>query len=136
VSRLWSSQATCSTFDPSEVQELLDYAAQELNNSGIKDKLLSVWRQTGVKPIELDNLADCPESLLYVWVYFIRMHNQRQSGMSVNPLSFSDIQAFFMLEQVHPLSEEISIICRLDAIALKAYSDQSKAESKKNTPKK
>jgi hypothetical protein len=34
------------------------------------------------------------------------------------------------------LSEEISIICRLDAIALKAYSDQSKAESKKNTPKK
>jgi hypothetical protein len=136
VSRLWSSQATCSTFDPSEVQELLDYAAQELNNSGIKDKLLSVWRQTGVKPIELDNLADCPDSLLYVWIYFMRLHNQRQVGMSVNALSFSDIQAFFMLEQVHPLSEEVSIICRLDAIALKAHSDQSKAESKNNTPKK
>lgn len=56
--------------------------------------------------------------------------------MSVNPLSYSDIAAFFSLEQVQPSSEEVGIICKLDSIALNAYSEQSKAESKKASKKK
>jgi hypothetical protein len=46
--------------------------------------------------------------------------------MQANPISFSDMQAFFQLHNVQPDDWEISLIKQLDRIALKHHNKPSK----------
>lgn len=98
-------------------------------------QLLAVERQTGRTPIELQNLLECPPSMVYLWEWFLQLNNKRQSGMGISAISWSETKAFFDLIQVEPTQEELNILNRLDGIAMKYFSEQQKEEQKKSKAK-
>jgi hypothetical protein len=95
-----------------------------------KQHLENVQRQTGIKPEEL-NVPEMPRCCEQVWNWFIQLNNARQSGMSANPLSYSDIYAFFKLIDVQPTEDELDIIRILDGIVLEIFNKEQKKASKK-----
>jgi hypothetical protein len=99
--------------------------------------LESVWRQTGNKPAELDSIIELPHSMYELWRFFIELHNSRSSnGFGVNPLSYTEIDSYFRLQQIVPEVWEVSTIKKLDSVALEAYAEQQKQEQNKAKTKK
>jgi hypothetical protein len=102
----------------------------------LRDQLNSVWRQTGVKPKELEELKELPESCRQVWKWFIDLNNSRSSnGYGVNPLSYSDIKAYLDMISIDVEEWELNLIKRIDNEALNSYSKEAEAERKKAAKK-
>lgn len=81
---------------------------------------------------ELEDLIELPVSMQYIWFYFSELHNSRSSsGFGVNPLSYSDIYAYFSLHSISPLDWEIRAIKKLDALVLDNYAKEAKKEQEK-----
>lgn len=94
---------------------------------------MSVWRQTGVKPKELEDMLEFPQDMMQVWKFFIDLHNGRSgNGFSANPISYSDIYSYFQLIGIEPHDWEIDVIRKLDMIALDAFAEQARKEQKKS----
>lgn len=94
----------------------------------MRAKLEAAARQLGKTIQELEDLIDLPESMMYVWKYFIELHNARSLGNGISPISYSDIQAYFNLYSIIPMEWEIQVIKQLDNIAMQAYAaDAEKA---------
>jgi len=99
--------------------------------------LKSVWRQTGIKPKELDDIVELPDSMIFVWRYFIDLNNSRSSnGFGLNPISYSEMLAYFELIDYKPQEWEIQAIKRLDHIALEQFRKEQEKTSKAKKPKK
>lgn len=82
-----------------------------------------MWRQTGVKPEQLNN--DLPEELRYLWHWFIELHNSRGAGLAgLDPISYSEIEAWSRLTGNEPETWEIQAIKRIDAIACRPEKDK------------
>ena len=64
-----------------------------------------------------------PVEAAHVWGWFIRIHNTRQSGMGINPITETEIAAFFKNRGIRPMPWEIEAIARLDAVTLDAFKD-------------
>lgn len=94
-------------------------------------------KQTGMKPSELEELIECPDTMRFVWTYFIELHNARSFGgmQNLNPLSYSDIKAYFDLMNIVPEEWEVKMIKRLDHVALSQYAEDSRKEAEKNKRK-
>lgn len=91
-----------------------------------------MWRQTGIKPKELENLVEIPRACQEVWGFFLELNESRSSnGFGFDPLSYSDIAAFFHLKQIVPEQSEVDLVRRFDRQVLAVYSAKSKADSKK-----
>lgn len=106
------------------------------NSGSLRDQLNSVWRQTGIKPKELEELKELPESCNQVWKWFIDLNNSRYSnGFGVNPLSYSDIKAYIDLIGIDIEEWELHLIKRIDNEAMDSYSKQAEAERKKASKK-
>ena len=139
----WRNQVKSWTFDPSEIEEAVAFAKQEFcfgkrskDGSTLKDQLNSVWRQTGIKPKELEDLVELPESCFQVWKWFIDLHNARGSnGFGVNPIPYSEIKAYFDLIDVQPEDWEVTLIKLFDNEALSVYAKEAEAERKKSSKK-
>jgi hypothetical protein len=102
----------------------------------LRDQLNSVWRQTGIKPKELEQLKELPESCVPVWKWFIDLNNSRSSnGFGVNPLSYSDIKAYLDLIGVEVEEWELYLIKRIDNEALNSYSKEAESERKRASKK-
>lgn len=56
--------------------------------------------------------------------------------MGANPISYTEIDAYFNLQQHRPETWEVQAIVKLDDIALDAYAVQAKKEGDKNKNKK
>lgn len=98
--------------------------------------MLSVWRQTGIKPKELEDVIELPESCIYVWKWFIDLHNARGSnGFGINPISYTEIKSYFDLMDTQPEEWEVILIKLFDNEALQAYAKEADAERKKKTKK-
>jgi len=69
-----------------------------------------------------------PECFYEVWGWFLELNNSRQSGMSANPLSFSDIYSYFSLYNIDVLPWEIKVIKAFDNAVLKIHADQQEKE--------
>lgn len=69
--------------------------------------------------------------MIYQWQYFIALHNKRQAGMSINPISWSDMQSYFNLIQYQPYEWEIDLINNLDSIFLQVHHEQQEKEQNK-----
>jgi hypothetical protein len=94
---------------------------------------MSVWRQTGVRPKELEDMLEFPQDMAQVWKFFIDLHNARSSnGFGVNPISYSEMYSYFKLIEIQPHDWEIETIKKLDKVALEAFAEQAKREQKKN----
>jgi hypothetical protein len=102
----------------------------------LRDQLNSVWRQTGVKPAELEDIKDLPESCLQVWKWFIDLNNSRSSnGFGVNPISYSDIKSYFDLIGIELEEWELYLIKRLDQESMSSYAKEAELERKKSSKK-
>lgn len=102
----------------------------------MREQLESVWRQTGVKPRELEELIDLPESCYQVWKWFIDLHNTRGSnGFGVNPISYTEIKNYFDLMYIKPEEWEVSLIKQFDNAALSAYAKEAERERNKSKKK-
>lgn len=102
----------------------------------MRDQLNSVWRQTGKKPKELDELLELPQSCLSVWKWFIDLHNARGSnGFGINPITYTEIKSYFDLIDLQPEEWEVTLIKLLDNEALAAYAKEAELERKKNSKK-
>lgn len=97
----------------------------------MRDQLNNVWRQTGIKPKELDELLEIPQSCEHVWKWFIDLNSGRTSnGFGPNPLTYSDIYSYFTLYNMYPDEWELELIKVLDKTALDAISKQIDKETK------
>ena len=100
--------------------------------SGLKKELESVWKQTGIKPKELDDIVELPDCFKYAWEYFLKLNQKRTSnGFGLNPISYSEMKSFFDLNQIIPDSVEIEVISLLDNLALEHYAKEQEKNSKK-----
>lgn len=98
----------------------------------MRAKLESVWKQTGVKPKELEDLVELPDYFRYAWEYFLKLNQKRGSnGFGVNPLSFTEIKSFFELNQIVPDPMEIEVITLLDNIAMEHFAKEAEKNNKK-----
>lgn len=120
---------TWTTFDSTDIEGAIEFLKQELvlsdpvGDTGFSQRqhLEAVEKITGRKPPQLEDLLELPESMREVWIWFKRLSNRRQSGMGVNPISFTEMQAFFRLIGVMPLSEEVAVIEAFDNITTSHY---------------
>lgn len=97
---------------------------------------MQVWRMTGKKPKELDELSEMPDSCVHVWEMFIDLHNARQSGgFAVNPLSWSCIKSYFDLHKIDPELWEIHLIKKFDRIALEHFAKEAEKQTKQTETK-
>lgn len=88
-----------------------------------------MWRQTGRKPKELDNLQELPENCYLVWKYFTDLHHSRTSnGFGHNPISYTEMNAYFSLHSIDVSSEEIDIIKKLDYTYLEFAAKEAEKE--------
>jgi hypothetical protein len=102
----------------------------------LRDQLNSVWRQTGVKPKELEELKELPESCSQVWRWFIDLNNARSSnGYGVNPISYSDIKSYMDLISIEMHEWELHLLKRIDNEAILSYAKEAEIERKKNVKK-
>ena len=132
---LWKPRR--SKFSTEDAQSLIAFCKQEFELSGggansLRAKLEQVEKQTGKRPKELDELVEFPASMMYQWSYFIALHNKRSSnGFGINPISYTEMQAYFNLIGYRPEEWEIDLISKLDSTVLQVHSEQQEKESKK-----
>ena len=87
-----------------------------------------------MKPKELEDIPELPTSCMGIWGWFLELNESRTStGFGFNPISYSDIDAFFRLRQITPEQWEIDLIKRLDREVLAVYAEKSKQEAKKKS---
>jgi len=55
---------------------------------------------------------------------FLQLSARRQSGMAVNPLTYSELEAFCRLTKVEFSAWQVSVLMRLDDIALRVSSER------------
>lgn len=95
-----------------------------------------MWRQTGIKPKELEDLKELPESCTQVWRWFIDLNNSRSSnGFGVNPISYSDIKSYIDLIGVNIEDWELQLIKQFDNEAMNSYVKEAELERKKASKK-
>ena len=66
-----------------------------------------------------------------IWSHFIALDSVRTSnGYSVNPLSYTEIRAYFDLIREVPEIQEVQMLTRLDQTLLGVYAKQAEKEMK------
>ena len=123
------------TFSPDDLEEALAFVKQEFElgsgSNSIRAKLESVWRQTGRKPKELEELKEMPEAFAPLWEDFINLNNTRTSnGFGANAISYAEIQAYYKLNQIYVQPWEIQVLRYFDNIVLNVYAKQMEKERK------
>lgn len=92
---------------------------QVIDKASLREHLNDVWRQTGEKPVELEQQS-CPEIFLSLWEQFRSLESGRQfCDAGLLPLSWSDIMAWSQLMRVKFSTLELNVIKRLDFISIK-----------------
>lgn len=92
-----------------------ELSAKQKDGSTLREHLESIKAQTGFSPPELENVNVSP-TVMYLWTYFLQLNNARQNGMSVNPLSYSEIDSWQRLTATEISPFELSIIKALDNV--------------------
>lgn len=95
-------------------------AQVQKDGSTYKDHLKLIEERSGKIQEEL-HYESIPNSCLHVWDWFLQLDSSRSSGMQVNPLTYSDMYAFFKLYNVEPEDWEITLLKQFDRVALKEY---------------
>lgn len=130
---------TYSTFVQDEIDQAAEFAKEQFqlgartaDGTTVRDQLAAVWRMTGNKPKELDELIELPEIFTECWHWFLRLNNRRAStGFGVNPIAYSEMLSFFELINYQPQEWELDMIERFDSIAMQEYDKEATKERKK-----
>lgn len=73
---------------------------------------------TGRMPKEGINPVEFPLMLSDVWTWFLSLHGNRQSGMTVNPISEQEIHFFFKNRKIDYEIWQIETIRLLDSLVM------------------
>ncbi|QLB44479.1 phage tail assembly chaperone [Mannheimia pernigra] len=87
------------------------------SESTLREHLQAIETQTGITPEELHNPEPSP-AVAYLLGWFFELAMSRQSGMSLNPISYAEIEAWNRLFSRHLEQWEIRTIKQLDMIYL------------------
>jgi len=96
----------------------------------MRDHLLQVQETTGVIPKELEEAQDYPQQLEYLITWYWDMASGRQSGMSVNPLSWAEIESWGRLLGIYPDQWEVRTLREMDRAFLEHVRKKSSGSSK------
>lgn len=97
------------------------------------DQLNSVWRQTGIKPKELDEMVELPEVFQEIWSWLVKLNQTRAVGFGISCITFTEMKAFFDLYRIEPEEWELFVLERFDRVAVETLaSEQEKRNKKKN----
>ena len=115
------------------VTKLVEFCKEQFKfGGGLREQLESVWKQTGIKPKELEELTELPDCFKYAWEYFLKLNQKRTSnGFGLNPISYSEMKSFFELNRIIPDPIEVEVISLLDNIALEHYAKEQEKNNKK-----
>ena len=81
-------------------------------------------------------MVELPEVFRYVWQDFLALNSARTSnGFGVNPLSYSEIKAYYDLQQYLPEPWEADLIRYMDATVMNVYAEKAKQEQSKSSKK-
>ncbi len=86
----------------------------------MREQLLSVQRQTGITPKDLE-VPDCPQSMVSILNIFYELSSARQNGMSANPIAWYEIKAYVELTGQWLDRWEVDTIRALDRIFLEVF---------------
>jgi len=93
--------------------------------------LEQVEKQTGIVPPELEGLPELPESAAYILQWFYDLSSTRTVGMALNPISFTEIDAWSRLTGNKPSIWEVSAIKQLDTAFLQSCNEDQRKEATK-----
>ena len=103
----------------------------EEDGSTLRDHLENVKKLTGKTPEQLI-MPEFPEMCVSVWEWFLKLHSRRTyGGFSANPITYSEMKAFFDLECIIPQPWEIKGIIELDTVMLSLYNKKEKSKQNK-----
>lgn len=80
----------------------------------MRQHLESAERQTGKRYEELHKR--CPPPMAYVWHWFRELHGRRQYGMTAQPLTYSEVDAWARLRSTAPTPDEVATLMALDDV--------------------
>lgn len=99
----------------------------------MRDQLESVWRQTGQKPAELDELLELPKRLSGIWKLFSILSDQRNTDFGKpNPIRISDIVACASIYNIELEDWEFELIIAFDKLKLNQIYSEMKQEQERN----
>lgn len=95
----------------------------------MREQLETIKKKTGKLPPEYQDQKELPIYLSDIWGYFLQLDNKRTSnGFGVNPITYSDLNAFCMLKRIELEDYETDLIMRLDNMRLKIYEEEIKKQ--------
>ncbi|WP_448786485.1 phage tail assembly chaperone [Brucella intermedia] len=83
-------------------------------------------------------MPDFPDDLRHVWGWFLDLNARRSVGMSANPISYGEIDAYSRVHGISMLTWEVELICSLDnailAVTRSGQKTKSSDQLKNETP--
>lgn len=90
---------------------------------------MSVQRQTGRVPKELENMKEMPEIFLLLWKDFRALDSDRTStGYSPNPIGYEKILAYYKLMKLDIQPWEVEVLKYFDNTLLNCYAEQAEKD--------
>lgn len=81
--------------------------------------------------VESDQGRKCPQSLMYIWEWFMDLHRSRGSnGFGVNPLSWTEIKSWSDLMRKDLEVWEVQVIKNIDGLFLTQWHEDNKKKDK------
>lgn len=142
--RWWRHLIISSTFLKVDLDSTIEFVKQEFelssrqsDGASTRDHLNRVWKLTGTKPEQLENLIEIPEEFAECWSWFLRLNNKRTSGGmgGINPISYADTLAFFNLLEYSPQQWELEMLELFDSLAMKHFAAEAEKQAKKQEAK-
>ena len=97
------------------------------DGASLRHHLESLQRNTGITPEQLEPVP-FPETLEFIWRDFHELNNGRTSnGYTLNPISYTELDAWNRLMNKQVTAQEISIMKQLDAVFMHHYQKQQAA---------
>ncbi|WP_420801047.1 phage tail assembly chaperone [Phocoenobacter skyensis] len=81
-----------------------------------------MWEQTDIQPQELD-IQQPSFAVFYLLDYFAELSASRQSGMTLNPILYSEIEVWARLKGICLSAWEVETIKQLDLIFLNVHQE-------------
>lgn len=73
------------------------------------------------------NLVEMPDSLAYVWDWYLRLNETRPVGMGMSAITYTEIRSYFELMDIEVEPFEVELIKVFDRLSLTAsYKEQEK----------
>lgn len=94
-----------------------------------REVLEQVERQTGITPPELEGVPELPEPASHLMAWFYDLSATRSVGMALNPISYTEIEAWARLTGNKPAPWEVSAIRQLDAAFLQSCHEDQRKEA-------